>query len=194
MKIVLATTSKLKNNILDTVMIKHAQVASEFDEKQFEDANVYEHVKKLSLGKAQSVLNKVKNSIVIGLDTVGYVNGKILEKPKSVQEAREHVAQSSNNMTRVVTGLTIINQLNGEIVNTFVETKVSFRKISDREIDFYIKHEPNFMYASGFILETVLSNFIDKIEGSYYNILGVPVETIYKYISAWGYTLDDFED
>ena len=50
------------------------------------------------------------------------------------------------------------------------------------------------MYASGFVLETILSNFIDKIEGSYYNILGVPVELIYKYINDMGYNLKDLED
>lgn len=194
MKIVLASTSELKNKILDTVMIKHSQIESDFDEKKDKSKDVYEHVKALSLGKAKSVLNKVSNSIIIGLDTVGYVNGHIMEKTNSVQEARKHIEECSNNTTQVVTGLTLINQVNGEIINTYVETLVSFREISQKIIDFYIKNEPGYMYASGFILETVLSNFLDKIEGSYYNILGVPVETIYKYISQWGYELDDFED
>ena len=193
MKIVLATTSKIKNEILDTVMIKHLQVESDFDEKQLEDTDVYEHVKRLSLGKAQSILSKVKDSIVIGLDTVCYVDGLILEKPSSVEEARAHVERCKNNTTLIVTGLTMINQLNGNLINTYVETKVSLRDIPEKDIDFYIKNEPNYMYASGFILETVLSNFIDKIEGSYYNILGVPVETIYKYINSWGYNLEDLE-
>lgn len=193
MKIVLASTSRSKNQILVTAMIKHSQIESDFDEKTDKSKNVYEHVKALSLGKAKSVMDKVSNSIIIGLDTVGFVNGHILEKPSSIDEARRHIQESSNNTTLVVTGLTLINQLTGEIINTYVETKVSFREISEKNIDFYLKNEPNYMYASGFILETVLSNFIDKIEGSYYNILGVPVETIYKYISQWGYELEDFE-
>ena len=183
MKIVLASTSRLKNQILDTVKIKHSQIESDFNEKEDKSDNVYEHVKALSLGKAKSVMNKVTNSIIIGLDTVGYVNGHIMEKPNSVKEAKKYIEESSNNITRVITGLALINQINGEIINTYVETLVSFREISKKNIDFYIKNEPDYMYASGFILETVLSNFLDKIEGSYYNILGVPVETIYKYIS-----------
>lgn len=194
MKIVLASTSRLKNQILDTVKIKHSQIESDFNEKEDKSDNVYEHVKALSLGKAKSVMNKVTNSIIIGLDTVGYVNGHIMEKPNSVKEAKKYIEESSNNITRVITGLALINQINGEIINTYVETLVSFREISKKNIDFYIKNEPDYMYASGFILETVLSNFLDKIEGSYYNILGVPVETIYKYISQWGYELDDFEE
>ena len=99
-----------------------------------------------------------------------------------------------NNTTKVITGICIINQNTNEIINTYAETKVTLRDINDIDIDYYMEKEPNIMYASGFILETILSNFIDKIEGSYYNILGVPVELIYKYINDMGYNLKDLED
>lgn len=190
-KLVLATTSKLKSDIMNTVYLKHSLIASDFDESLDKSEDVYQHVKNLSLGKAKSILNKVKDSIVIGLDTVCYVDGIILEKPNSVDEAREHIKLCSDNTTAVITGLTIINQLNGEVVNTYVESKVTMRPIPEKDIDFYIKYEPGYMYSSGFIIETVLSNFIEKIEGSYYNILGVPVETIYKHVNSWGYSLED---
>lgn len=193
MKLVLATTSKIKSQMMDTVYLKHTQVESDYDESQDKSENVYEHVKNLSLGKAKSILNKVQDSIIIGLDTVCFVKGKILEKPNSVEEAKEHIRLCSGDTTSVITGLTIINQLNGQTVNTYVESKVTLRSIPEKDIDFYINYEPGYMYASGFILETMLSNFVEKIEGSYYNILGVPVETIYKYVNGWGYNLDDLQ-
>jgi predicted house-cleaning NTP pyrophosphatase (Maf/HAM1 superfamily) len=56
-----------------------------------------------------------------------------------------------------------------------------------------MENEPDIMYASGFIIETILSNFIEKIDGSYYNILGIPVEKIYKHIKDMGYNLKDLE-
>ena len=191
MKIVLATTSKEKMQIMNTVHLKHINIASDFDESTDTNSAVYEHVKALSLGKAKSVLDKVSDSIVIGLDTVVWVNGHILEKPISVAQARHHVEECSGNTSAVITGLSMINQVNGEVVNTFVETKITLRKIPEQDIDYYIENEPNYMYASGFILETMLSNFVDKIEGSYYNILGVPVETIYQNLNRWGYNLKD---
>ena len=194
MKVVLATTSKFKNQILDTVGIKHSMIESHFDEDLVRDKDVYEYVKKLSFGKANSIKDKVNNSIIIALDTINYVDGIIQEKPKDLKEARKHIEMCKENTTKVITGICIINQLTNEIINDYAETKVTLRNIDDVDIDYYMDNELDIMYASGFILETILSNFIEKIEGSYYNILGVPVETIYKYINNMGYNLKDLEE
>ena len=194
MKIVLATTSKFKNRILDTVGIKHSMIESDFDEDLIKEDDVYEYVKKLSYGKANSIKDKVNNSIIIALDTINYVNGIIQEKPKDLKEARKNIEKCKNNTTKVITGICSINQNTNEIINDYAETKVTLRDINDIDIDYYMENEPNLMYASGFILETILSNFIEKIDGSYYNILGVPVETIYKYINDMGYNLKDLKE
>lgn len=194
MKIILASTSKQKNDILNTVHIKHSQIAGEYKEMQVEGEDVYEYVKRLSLGKAKSVLSKCEDSIVIGLDTVCFVKGKILEKPKDEKEEREHIKLCSNAKTEVITGIAIINQKTGEKYNNFAKTVVKMRKISENDVNYYINNEKDWIYASGFIIETILSNFIKKIEGSYYNILGVPVEHIYKVINQMGYSLEDLEE
>lgn len=193
MKVVLSSTSKQKNDILNTVHIKHGQIAGDFEEKQEKGENVYHYVKRLSLGKAKSILGKCKDSIVIGLDTVCFVKGKILEKPKDENEAREHIRLCSNAKTDVITGVAIINQKTGEIFNNFAKTSVKMRKISEKDINYYINNEKDWKYASGFIIETVLSNFIKEIKGSYYNILGVPVELIYDVINKMGFSLEDLE-
>lgn len=193
MKVVLATTSEFKNKILDTVGIKHSMVESNFDEEIVKEENVYEYVKKLAFGKANSIKEKVNDSIIIGLDTINYVDGIIQEKPKDISEARKNIELCKNNTASVITGVCIINQKTNEVINDYVETKITLRDIDSIDIDYYIENEPDIMYASGFIIETILSNFIEKIEGSYYNILGVPVETIYKYINNMGYNLKDLE-
>lgn len=194
MKVFLATTSKFKNEILDTVGIKHSMFESSFDENSIKENNVYEYVKKLSLGKANSVIDKVDDGLIIGLDTVVYADNKVLEKPKDPKEAREAIEMCKNNITSVITGIAIVNTKTKKIINDYCETKVTLRDIEPVDIDYYIGNEPNIMYVSGFVIETIISNFIDKIEGSYYNILGVPVEIIYKYINNMGYNLKDLED
>ena len=114
------------------------------------------------------------------IDTIVYANGKILEKPKSIEEARENLVLCSNNTNSVITGITLINKYTNEIIQDYQETKVTLTNISDEDIDYYIKNEPNIMYVSGFVIESFVSNFIKNINGSYYNILGVPVEKIYE--------------
>lgn len=99
----------------------------------------------------------------------------------------------SNKETKVVTGLTMINIDTNETICEYCETKIRLREINDIDIEYYINNEPNIMYVSGFVIETIISNFIKNINGSYYNILGVPVETIYKHINDWGYNLIDLE-
>lgn len=194
MKVFLATTSKFKNEILDTAGIKHSMFESSFDENSIKENNVYEYVKKLSLGKANSVIDKVDDGLIIGLDTVVYADNKVLEKPKDPKEAREAIEMCKNNITSVITGIAIVDTKTKKIINDYCETKVTLRYIESADIDYYMENEPNIMYVSGFVIETIISNFIDKIEGSYYNILGVPVETIYKYINNMGYNLKDLED
>lgn len=193
MKIILATTSKFKSEILNKVHIKHSMLESNFDEDSVNEENVYEYVKKLAYGKANSIKNKVNNSIIIGLDTVVLANNKILEKPKNLVEARKHIEMCKNNKTSVITGISIINTETGVVINDYAETFVTLRDISNIDIDYYIENEPDILYVSGFVIETIMSNFIDKIEGSYYNILGIPVEIIYKHINNIGYNLKDLE-
>jgi len=193
MKIVLATTSKFKSEILNKVHIKHSMLESNFDEDSVNEENVYEYVKKLAYGKANSIKDKVNNSIIIGLDTVVLANNRILEKPKNLIESRKHIEMCKNNKTSVITGISIINTDTGVIINDYAETFISLRDISDIDIDYYLENEPDILYVSGFVIETIMSNFIEKIDGSYYNILGIPVEIIYKHINNMGYNLKDLE-
>lgn len=193
MKLILASTSKFKSDILNKVCMNHKTMSSNFDENSITEDDVYEYVKKLSLGKAKSIENKVDNCIILGMDTVVYSNGKILEKPKTIDEAKNNLKEASNNTNLVITGITLINTITNEIITDYQETKVMLNNISSDDIDYYIENEPNVMHASGYIIETVVSNFIKKIDGSFYNILGIPVEKIYEYLLKWNIHLKDLE-
>lgn len=193
MKLILASTSKLKNEILDKVGMKHESINSDFEEKSSNKNNVYKYVKDLSFGKAKSVEEKVGQAIILGIDTIVYANEKILEKPKSLEEAKQNLKSSAGKTTSVITGITLINKYNNEIVQDFQETKITLNNISDEDIGFYIENEPGVLYASGFIVETIVSNFVKSIEGSFYNILGVPVEKIYEHLTKWNIHLKDLE-
>ena len=192
MKLILASTSKFKSDILNKVKLKHLVLENNFDESTLKCDNVYEYVMNLAYGKANSIKYK-KDSIILGLDTVLYVNNKILEKPKDIEEAKENIRISSNNISKVITGICLINTNTKEVVKDYQETLIELDNISEEDIEFYIKNEKDALYVSGFVIESVLSNFIKKIDGSYYNILGIPVEKIYSYLLKWNLHLYDLD-
>lgn len=192
MKLVLASTSKFKSDILNKVKLKHLVLENNFDENTLKCNDVYEYVMDLAYGKANSIKYK-KDSIILGLDTVVYVNNKILEKPKDIEEAKDNIRISSNNISKVITGICLINTNTKEVVKDYQETLIELDNISEEDIEFYIKNEKDALYVSGFVIESVLSNFIKKIDGSYYNILGIPVEKIYSYLLKWNIHLCDLD-
>lgn len=191
MKLILASTSHFKSEILSKVGLNHSIFASNFEEVS-NSKDVYQYVKDLSLGKAKSV-ELLKDGIVLGLDTVVYINGQIIEKPKDDLEARNNLKISSGKTVSVITGIALINKYNGKIVQDFQETKITFNEISDEDIDYYMDNEPNKLDVSGFVIETIASNFIKKIDGSFYNILGIPAEKIYEHLLDWNIHLKDLE-
>ena len=192
MEIVLASTSKFKSDILSRCHIKHKCMSIDYEENSNE-SNYIEYVKELALGKAECLRNLV-NGFIIGIDNVVVVDDVIIEKPKSIEEARSNLVKSSNNISKVVSGLAIIDTINNKVINTYQETLVYLNEISNEDIEYYINNEDGIMYAAGFIIENIASNFINKIEGSYYNILGVPVEKIYEILKDMGYSLKDINE
>lgn len=192
MEVVLASTSKFKSDILSRCHIKHKCMGIDYEENSNE-SNYIEYVKELALGKAECLRNEV-NGIIIGIDNVVVVDDVIIEKPKSIEEAKSNLVKSSNNVSKVVSGLAVIDTINNKVINTYQETLVYLNEISDEDIEYYINNEDGIMYAAGFIIENIASNFINKIEGSYYNILGVPVEKIYEILKDMGYSLKDINE
>lgn len=189
MKITLASTSKFKNEILNKVGIKHDSIDPKCEEISAHK-NPYEYVKELALNKAKSIEN-YSTDIIIGLDTIVLINDTIIEKPSSKEEAKSNLRKSSKNTTKVITGIAIINKRQSKTYIDYQETLVTFNQIREEDIEFYINNEPDAMYASGFIIETYCSNFINKIEGSFYNILGVPTEKIYEILNKMDIYLKD---
>lgn len=191
MKITLASTSKFKNQILDTVHIKHEQISPNCEEIS-NHQDPYEYVKDIAKQKLDSVSNH-NTEIIISLDTIVLINTKIVEKPNTIEETKNNLRNSSNNTSKVITGIAMLNKNTNEVIVDYQETIVSFNEIDEEDIEFYIQNEPDAIYASGFIIETICSNFIKKIEGSYYNILGVPVEKIYQILRNWGIKLKNID-
>lgn len=190
MKIILATTSPYRREVFGYLGINFEVEGSKVDESQVERNNPEELVKKLSKLKAEAVTKNHLDAIVIGMDSVTFFNGQILEKPKSKEEASQRLKALSGNNHQFYTGIYMINTALNKTLSKVVKTEVFMRNISDKEINKYLDEDPNFnTYALGYDpVKHISSSFVKEIKGSYYNLLGgIPLETIVEMLREIGY-------
>jgi len=139
MKIVLASGSPRRTQILSLAHIEHIVIPSTCVEVIDKGLKPIEVVESLSLQKAKDVARNNKDALVIGADTIVTINGKILGKPHSEEEAIEMLTTLSNTTHQVVTGVTFIYN---DIIKTIHEiTEVTFSKLSTEQIKTYINEE-----------------------------------------------------
>ena len=135
----------------------------------------------LSNKKAQSYSIK-NNDLLICADTIVYLKKIILEKPKSIEDAYLMLKKLSNKEHKVVTGVTIKTTKNS--ISFYDLTTVFFNKLSNNEINYYINHFNSLDKAGGYgIQEWIGIIGIRKISGSFYNVMGLPTNKLYKYLT-----------
>lgn len=194
MRIVLASSSITRREIMDKLKIKYDIVTSDVEEKSSKE-DPREYVKELSKNKAESVAKKVsnKNSIIVAADSIIYKDGKKYEKPRSIDEVKKNLKELSGTKNQGITGVTIIDKSNGKIKTFACVTDVYFREISDDDIEWYVSHEENLLKKAGYSLEGIMSLFLERLDGDYYNVLGLPLGELYKGINELGYSLKDLD-
>jgi septum formation protein len=184
--IILASKSPRRQELLKGIGVNFEIQTRNVEEKYSEDLDVYTVPAYLSELKAGPFLNdNYISSVVITSDTVVVLEGAILEKPKSEKEAVEMILKLGGNTHEVVTGVCVLIQ---GVKNTFSNiTKVTFDPISKNEAEFYVKEfNPLDKAGSYGIQEWIGYAKISRIEGCYYNVMGLPLRDLYNKLIAFG--------
>lgn len=124
------------------------------------------------------------SAIVIGSDTIVSLDGRIYPKPEDAEEAKRFLQELSNNTHTVTTGVGIY--VNGEVVTFSVETKVTFRKLDMALIDAYVASGDPMDKAGAYGIQTAGALFVDKIEGDYHAVVGLPIAKLAAYLQGLG--------
>jgi septum formation protein len=141
--------------------------------------NYTNYAKKLARLKASAVSNREKG-VIVGADTIVVQEGKILGKPRNREHARKILRRLSGKWHKVYTGIFITNNVEGKVFSACEVTKVKFRKLSEAEIDFYVKSKSPLDKAGAYgIQDDFGSTFVEKIIGDYFNVVGLPVLKTY---------------
>ncbi|MBI2066238.1 septum formation protein Maf, partial [Candidatus Woesebacteria bacterium] len=159
---------------------------SDFDERAVEIGDPEKLVKTLALAKAKGVAERFSGSLVVGADTVVFHNGEIFGKPQSAAHAKEMLKKLNGDTHSVITGLSLYDADTHQFVVDAVETFVSFKPISDAEIDAYVKSQEPFGKAGGYTVQGLAGLFVDRIQGDYFNVLGLPLDLLAHRLSEFG--------
>lgn len=192
MKLYLASTSKTRKDILNKVGLKHLSIPSNVEEVTTADNNE-QYLINLSILKAKAVADKLVEGVIIGADSMICFNKKRIGKPKDKIEAKQILYALSGKINYALTGVTIIDLYQNKTISFCEKTKVYFDKLSEEEIEWYINNENHILERAGYSLAGKTAIFIPKIDGDYYNVLGMPICRLYKELAKLGYKINDFE-
>jgi septum formation protein len=138
-------------------------------------------VKRLALHKSDEAVSKIKNGILITADTIVVLGKEIIGKPKNEKDAFKILSKLSGKTHIVFTGFAIKNLSNNRIIVGYEKTYVTFRKLTLKEISEYIKTGSPMDKAGAYgIQDDFGAVFVKRIDGCYYNVVGLPLAKIYK--------------
>ncbi|MEA2103447.1 MAG: nucleoside triphosphate pyrophosphatase [Candidatus Cloacimonadota bacterium] len=175
--IILASRSPRRKILLEQVGLDFRQIPSAIEETE-KDISSEEFVIHYSREKAKKIHRSFPNSLIIGADTVVLIDGKRLGKPADKIEAKYYLQQLSANSHTVLTGITVLYQ--EKIISEIAKTKVFFHAISEMDLQEYVETEEPMDKAGAYGIQGFGSQFIKKIEGCYFNVMGFPIPLFYE--------------
>lgn len=188
MQFVLASGSPRRRELLASLGIDFVVIKSDIDETQSADEAPYEFVRRLSIEKAEAVAARLTEPslvlaadtvVILAADTIGVTeSGDVLGKPVDAADARDMLRRLRARDHVVCTALTLLKPDSGRIITELTRTTVTMRAYSDAEIDAYIATGDPFDKAGAYAIQHDGFHPVDHIDGSYSNVVGLPVETL----------------
>lgn len=186
--LILASASPRRAELLKSAGIVHIIQPADIDESRLGEEAPESYAARLSSEKALAVAQTHgEPKIVLGADTVVVIGAEVVGKPVDASDARRMLQMLSGNWHEVLTGVTIVA---GESVRSEVaRTRVRFGEMSAQEIDWYISTGEPFDKAGGYAIQGLASRFVEEIDGSYSNVVGLPILTVYRLLIELGVDL-----
>lgn len=187
MKIILASKSPRRKELMDMLNLKYEVIVSDAEEILEEGLKIEEQAKRLSYIKAKTVFNETTGDrIVIGSDTMVIKDGKIYGKPKNEEDAFRILKELNGSKHQVITGLAILVERSGKYQEylDYDITEVYFKNMTDEEIKNWIATGETIDKAGAYAVQGKFSVFIEKINGNYWSVMGLPIHKVYDILKV----------
>lgn len=189
-RLYLASKSERRQNILRSLGFEFTVL--EPDEAEQSIGEFRSLVVSNALSKAWSVSKMVDYGCIIAADTVVVVDDRVLGKPKSYDEARCMLETLSGRWHLVATGLAVVLIPEKLQFTAVEETNVKFKTLTEEEIEFYLSTGEPFGKAGAYAIQGYASLFVERIEGCFFNVVGLPVKTLYELLRKAGLNVFDY--
>jgi septum formation protein len=174
-RLILASASPRRYELLKQVGLDFEVIPSRVIEEYFQTETPQEHVLRLAEAKAKDIASRYPGRWVIAADTIVYINGIILGKPKNREEALEMLNRLSGQEHRVLTGFSVYHLEKGKGDKEAVQTAVKVKSLTSVEMEWYVQTGEPFDKAGGYAIQGMGSFMIESIRGSYTNVVGLPL-------------------
>lgn len=180
--LILASGSPRRAELLRSAGIDFTVRVSDVDEKVLSGELPRDYVVRLSREKAQAVA--AESELVLGADTTVVLLNEILGKPTDENDARRMLRLLSGKWHEVLTGVSLVN--GAKVTSDVAVTRVKFSKLSEEEANWYVASGEPMDKAGAYGIQGYASRFVERIEGSYSNVVGLPVQMIYRMLMESG--------
>lgn len=189
MKLILASASPRRAQILRDAGVPFTVLSSAIDETPFPDETPQEHVQRLASAKGELVAARaVGPAIVIAADTVVTLAGRILGKPRSTDDARHMLEQLSGRTHTVLTGVVLIRLPDGQRHYFLESTLVHFATLRDTDITQYLATDEPYDKAGAYAIQGRAGRYIPRVEGCYFNVVGLPLARLMQALRELGWS------
>ena len=195
MKLILASSSPRRAEILANAGLPFSVLSSAVDESPYPGETPAALVQRLANAKADLVTARaIGPAIILAADTVVVLDDKILGKPSSIEDARHMLQQLSGRTHSVLTGVALVRLPDGERRQFIESTLVHFRPITDEELSSYLATEEPYDKAGAYAIQGQAGRYIPRIEGCYFNVVGLPLSRVLTELKGLGWPEGKFAE
>lgn len=191
--IILASASPRRKELLGRIGLRFEVEPSNYEEDMPSGLEPHELAQRISLEKAKVVASKHKNAVVIAADTFIFFSGQILGKPRTENEARKMLKTINGKPHSVITGFSIIDTGKNKTLSKSVETKIYIKNLTSAEIDAYVKSKEPLDKAGAYAIQGLGAVIVERIEGDYFNVIGLPLSALTEALKEFGINILDGE-
>lgn len=175
---ILASASPRRQQLLREIGLQFDVIPGDVNEDFLRNEAPIDYVTRMSREKSNAISIKKPDSWVLAADTIVVINGEILGKPQTRDEARDMLMKLSGREHRVITGFTIEKQSVNVLMNDTVESIVLFKMIEKDELEWYVNSPEPYDKAGAYAVQGMAGYFVKEIHGSYTNVVGLPLTEV----------------